>query len=77
VDPFNNAVRAALVEAGSGTVLDTYALAALLGYSLLELVLLLAIGWQRTRTEPLPPLVVPGPRPAARAGDGSDDKSAR
>src|SRR2546421_9153105 len=65
VDPFRDAVRASLVEGASGTVLDTHALAALLGYSLLEIVLLLTIGWQRQANEPLPPLVVP---PSATAG---------
>lgn len=55
VDPFRDAVRASLEDAGSGTVVDTYAIAALIGYTVIELVALLAIGWQRKRSEPLPP----------------------
>ncbi len=76
VDPFRDAVRASLEEQVSGTVVDTHALAALLGYTLVELGLLWVVGWQRRRPEALPPspleaaarsVHAPAPTPRAEA----------
>jgi uncharacterized protein YggT (Ycf19 family) len=55
VDPFRDAVRASLRDAGSGTVLDVHAMAALRGYTIIELVALWLIRWRRRRSEPMPP----------------------
>ena len=55
VDPFRDAVRASLEDVASGTILDAHAMAALIGYTILELALVWALGWHRTRLEPLPP----------------------
>ena len=72
VDPFQNAVRASLEERASGTILDTHAMAALVGYTAIEVAILVAVGWRRRRREPLPPLpALPDPirPPPARDND--------
>ena len=56
VDPFRDAVRASLEERVSGSILDAHAMAALVGYTAIEIALLVAISWRKPKREPLPPL---------------------
>ncbi len=59
VEPFRNAVRSVLVDATGGpSILDTKALAALVGYTLIEVVMLRVFFRSRAPSEPMPPLPI-------------------
>jgi hypothetical protein len=59
VEPFRDAVRSVLVDATGGpSILDTKALAALVGYTLIEVILLRVLFRRRAATEPMPPLPI-------------------
>jgi hypothetical protein len=55
-DPFRLVMPTVFIDPHSGSILDTVALAAMLGYALLEAGLVWALEWRRTPPEPLPPL---------------------
>jgi hypothetical protein len=55
-DPYRVVIHTVFMDPFSGSILDTVALAAMIGYALLEAGLVRALAWQPTIREPLPPI---------------------
>jgi hypothetical protein len=55
-DPFRPLMPTVFMDPFSGSILDTVALTAMLGYALLEAGLVWGLTWRPTPSEPLPPL---------------------
>jgi hypothetical protein len=54
IDPFRLVMHVVFIDPFSGSILDTLALTALLGYTLLEHILFWVIAWEHHPAEPLP-----------------------
>jgi hypothetical protein len=66
IDPFRVVMHVVFVDPFSGSILDTLALTALVGYTILEYALFRLIAWERHPAEPLPWLPDLAPRQVRR-----------
>ena len=66
IDPFRVVMPVVFIDPFSGSILDTLALTALFGYTVLEHLVLWLLAWQHHRPDPLPWLPDLGRRPVIR-----------
>jgi hypothetical protein len=56
IDPFRVVMHSVFIDPWNGSILDTLSIAAMIGYAILEAILVRAIWYRRPHREPLPPI---------------------